>query len=79
MTTKECKSRDRRLVEKIRAVFQVNRMLGQYATAVHITIENASVVIRGELPSRDHKAQLVPAVRQAGVLNRVSDHVRIAS
>ena len=79
MTTQECNSRDRRLVDNIRSVMQVNPLLQQYATELQVSIENASVVLRGELPSPDLKAQLVPAVRQAGVLYRVTDCVRIAS
>ena len=79
MTTQECNSRDRRMVDKIRLVMQVNPLLQQYATALQVSIENASVVLRGELPSPDLKAQLVPAVRQAGVLYRVTDCVRIAT
>lgn len=79
MTTQECCSRDRRLVDNIRFVMQVNPLLQQYATTLQVSIENASVVLRGELPSPDLKAQLVPAVRQAGVLYRVTDCVRIAS
>ncbi len=79
MTTQECNSRDRRMVDKIRLVMQVNPLLQQYSTALQVSIENASVVLRGELPSPDLKAQLVPAVRQAGVLYRVTDCVRIAS
>ncbi len=79
MTTQECDSRDRRLVENIRFVFQANPRLHAYSAAVQVSIENASVVLRGELPRADLKELLVPAVRQAGVLYRVTDCVRIAS
>ena len=79
MTTKECNSRDRRMVQNIQSMFQVNRLLRQYAAALQVTIENSSIVVHGELPSSAHKAQLVPAIRQAGILYRVSDNVRIAA
>ena len=79
MTTQECNSRDRRMVDNIRFVFQVNPLLQQYATTLQVSIENSVVVLRGELPSPDLKEQLVPSVRQAGVLYRVTDCVRIAS
>ena len=79
MTTQECNSRDRRLVDNIRFVMQGNPLLQQHATALEVSIENASVVLRGELPSPELKAQLVSVVRQAGVLYRVADCVRIAS
>ncbi len=79
MTIQECDSRDRRMVDNIRFVFQCNPILHQYAAALQVSIENAAVVLRGELPRADLKDLLVPAVRQAGVLNRVSDFVRVAS
>jgi hypothetical protein len=50
-----------------------------HADSLQISIENSSVVLRGELPLAELKAFLVPAIRQAGVLNRVDDCVKIAS
>jgi hypothetical protein len=79
MTTQEIDSRDRRLVENIRFVLQVSPLLQAHADSLEISIENASVVLRGQLPRAELKAFLIPAVRQAGVLNRVDDYVRIAS
>ena len=78
MTTIESKKRDRRWINDIESVFRVNELLAQYTAALQITIENATIVLRGELPSLAHKTQLIPAIRQAGVLNRVSDRVRVA-
>jgi hypothetical protein len=78
MTTIESKKRDRRLIYTIESVSSVNELLAQYTAVLQITIENATIVLRGELPSSAHKNQLIPAIRQAGVLNRVSDHVRVA-
>lgn len=77
MTIEECVSRDQRLVENIRFVFQANPRLHNYAAALQVSIENASVVLRGELPRADLKDLLIPAIRQAGVLYRVTDCVRI--
>lgn len=79
MTTQESNSRDRRIVENIHSVIRVDPRLRQYATAVQISVENASVVLRGELPNSELKEQLIPLVRQAGVLYQITDQVRIAS
>lgn len=79
MTTQECTSRDLRMVDNIRAVILASPGLGHYAVALQVSIEDAAVVLRGELPRAELKDLLVSAVRQAGVLNRVSDFVRIAS
>ena len=75
MTTQECDSRDRRLVDNILFVLQGSPLLRDYATTLQVSIEDTSVVLRGELPREELKALLVPAVRQAGVLNRVTDCV----
>lgn len=79
MTTQECASRDQRQVDNILFVLQANPLLQQHATGLQVSIENASVVLRGELPSPEVKALLIPAIRQAGVLDHISDYVRIAS
>lgn len=77
MTTKECRSRDSRTVECIQSMFRVHRRLRQYASALQISIEDAALVLRGKLPSGDLKAELLPAIRQAGFLGRVCDCVEV--
>lgn len=79
MTTKECDSRDKRTIRNIESVLGVHDHLRQYATALQVTIENATIVLRGELPSGALKAELIPAVRQAGVLCQVCNCVRVAN
>ncbi|NND96490.1 MAG: hypothetical protein HKN47_04070 [Pirellulaceae bacterium] len=76
MMQKRC-SRDLRVIERIQTVLKVHEQLRQYATAVQVSIENTVIVLRGELPSRDLKQALVPAVRQAGVLGQVSNCVQV--
>jgi hypothetical protein len=78
MTTQECESRDKRMIEKIQSVLGVHNQLRQYAAALQVSIENATIVLRGELPSPSLKAELIPAVRQAGVLSQVCNCVRVA-
>ena len=79
MTIQECASRDRRQVDNILFVLQANPLLQQCAPDLQVSIENSTVVLRGEVPSPEVKAQLIPAIRQAGVLDQISDYVRVAS
>ncbi len=79
MTTQECDSRDRRIVEKIRTVLQANPKLGQHASLIEVSIEHSAIVVRGSLPSDAMKAELVPAIRSAGVLSQVNNYVVVAA
>ena len=79
MTAQECASRDRRQVDNIFFVLHANPLLQPYTPLLQVSIENASVVLRGELPDPALKAQLIPAIRQAGVLDQINDYVRIAT
>ncbi|MFK8112432.1 MAG: hypothetical protein AB8B91_09525 [Rubripirellula sp.] len=72
MTTKESTSREMLTIAKIESVLRVHEQLRQYATALQISIENAAIVLRGELPSLALRAELIPAVRRAGVLGQVN-------
>ncbi len=78
MTTQECSARDSRTIANIESVIRVHHQLRQYAAALQVTIENAVIVVRGELPSNQLKSRLIPAVRQAGVLARVEDFVEVS-
>ena len=75
MTTQECQSRDSRTIDCIESMFRVHLALCDYAAGLKVSIEDAAIVIRGKLPSTALKEQLIPAVRQAGVLGRVCDNV----
>lgn len=79
MTTKEHECQNNRVINNIQAIFNVHGQLRQYAAALQISIENATIVLRGEVPSVDVKAELVPAVRRAGVLSRVANCVNVAN
>ena len=79
MTLKECNSRDRRIVDSIQTMFRVNQALKNYVAELDVSIENATIVLRGELPNRALKAELIPAVRRAGVLSQVNNFVRVAA
>ena len=76
LTTQKPSQRDTRTIDRIQSILGVR--LGQSAAAVQVSIENTVIVLRGELPSSDLKRQLVPAIRQAGVLGQVSDLVHVS-
>ncbi len=75
MTTNESRSRDCRTIQCIQTMFCVHQQLRQYASAVQVSIEDAVLVLRGQLPSGELKQELIPAIRQAGFLGRVCDLV----
>ena len=75
MTTKERRSRDSRTIQCIQSIFRAHKRLCRYASSLQISLENAGVVLRGQLPSSDLKADLIPAIRQAGFLGRINDEV----
>lgn len=79
MTTQECESRDRRIVEKIRAVLRANPTLGQHASFIEVSIEQSAIVVRGNLPTDAMKEELIPVIRSAGVLCQVNNCVLVAS
>ena len=79
MTTKEHECQKSRMIGNIQAMFRVHEQLRQYAAAVQVSIEDATIVLRGEVPSVVLKAELVPAVRRAGVLSQVSNLVQVAN
>ena len=79
MTKQEHEFQNRRIINNIQAMFGVHEQLQQYAAALQVSIENATIVLRGEVPSVDLKAELVPAVRRAGVLSQVSNCVQVAN
>ena len=77
MTTQECNARDQRMIDNILAVLRVHEQLGRHANALHVAIDDGTIVLRGELPTPSLKSELIPAVRRAGVLGQVQDCVRV--
>ncbi|QDT10401.1 hypothetical protein K239x_23570 [Planctomycetes bacterium K23_9] len=71
--------RESRMVQRIRRMISVNDHLRSYASALQVTVENAAVVLRGHLPSEELKRQLLPTIRQAGVLARVNNCVQVSA
>ena len=79
MTKQEHECQNRRTINNTQAMFRVHEQLRQYAAALQVSIENATIVLRGEVPSVDLQAELVPAVRRAGVLSQVYNCVQVAN
>ncbi len=77
MTTQECDTRDKRTIENIESMLRVHKQLGEHADSLEVSIEDAAIVVRGELPSDRLKSELIPAVRQAGVLDKVCNCVQV--
>lgn len=79
MTTAENASRNERQLEKILTVVKADPVLQHHVPKVHVSIEDTSVALRGELPDDGAKNALLLAVRQAGVLDKICDYVRVSS
>ena len=77
MTTQEFVNRDQQGLHNIRSVVAVHHQLRLYAAELQFTVEQAAIVIRGELPTVELKDEVIPTVRRAGVLNRVQDCVLV--
>ena len=79
MTTQRYECRDQRLVKRIRSSLDRHKDLGPYAATLFVTIENAAIILRGHLPSDQLRSALEPTVRQAGVLDKINNEVRVVS
>jgi hypothetical protein len=79
MTAEECNRGEQQAIQNIRSVLSAHPRLCNYVSTLHVTIENVNIVLRGALPSRTLKAELIPAVRSAGVLRRVCVQVQVAT
>ena len=68
---------EERILEKIRSMFLVHEQFCDYATALQVSVENTAIILQGHLPNAALKQQLVPAIRRAGVLWRISNCVEV--
>ena len=69
--------RDTNLLQRIDAVLCAHHTLAPHRPAVRVSIEDARIVLRGNLPSAALKQELVPAIRLAGVLGQVCNCVEV--
>ena len=71
-------NRIERTLRQIRSMLKNHRRLGTYATRLQISIENATIILRGELPNDELRRELVPTIRSAGVLWQVQNQVDVS-
>lgn len=77
MSSHEHNARDSRTVRNIRKVLAAHASLCRHAWRLEVAIESVRVVLRGTLPSQALQAELIPAVRSAGVLRQIDNRVRV--
>ena len=65
------------LIERIRSIFMGDHQINHYAESLEVSVENTSIVLHGDLPTADLRQQLVPAIRQAGILWQVCNLVQV--
>ncbi|MFG0264921.1 MAG: hypothetical protein ACF8AM_07165 [Rhodopirellula sp. JB055] len=74
-TQSECQVQ--RTLQRIEGMFQEHESLGRYASQLKISVHESTILLDGTLPSAKLRQQLVPAIRQAGVLWRIDNHVAV--
>lgn len=79
MTNLEAEIRDQRTLEKIATIFGFHHRIRPYQGVLKIVIEDSRITILGELPDEKLIDELVPAIRQAGVLSQIDNRVRVAA
>ncbi|MEP1647887.1 MAG: hypothetical protein ABJK10_27225, partial [Rhodopirellula bahusiensis] len=50
---------------------------GSHAGGLEISVHESTIVLDGELPNAELRKQLVPLIRQAGVLWQVENNVAV--
>ena len=65
------------LIERIRSIFVGNQQINHFVEDIVVSVDKNSIVINGNLPSAELKQQLVPAIRQAGILWQVCNQVQV--
>ncbi len=68
---------EEQVIRRIDSVLSVHETLSHYSESMTVTVEGSRIVVRGCLPSVALKQAIVPAIRQAGVLEQVCNCVEI--
>ena len=76
--TVAAQTRARQTLTRINSMIRMHERLGEYATRLQVSVENAAIVLRGTLPSQELSRELLPTVRRAGVLWQVKNRVNVA-
>ncbi|MEZ6089971.1 MAG: BON domain-containing protein [Pirellulaceae bacterium] len=72
----EAQRKEQRIIRNVRTMLKVHHRLRNEASDVRVSIKDNVVILRGSVATWEVKRMLVPAIRQAGVLWSVSNHVR---
>jgi hypothetical protein len=76
-TTNAADSHAARMIRRIDTVLCAHHDLCNHRVDLKFSMEGSRIVVRGQLPSVALKQALVPAIRQAGVLDQVCNCVEI--
>ncbi|EMI55361.1 MULTISPECIES: hypothetical protein [Rhodopirellula] len=68
-----------RSLKRIQSMIRVHERLGAYATRLQVSVENTAIILRGTLPNQELRSELVPTIRQAGVLWQIKNRVDVAA
>ncbi len=64
-------------LERIQMMIQSDQRLKEYHDSLYISFEDGAIILRGQLPSDELRGELIPAIRRAGILNRVCNEVHV--
>ncbi|MEO9591405.1 hypothetical protein [Rhodopirellula bahusiensis] len=66
-----------RTLQRIESMLSEHEALGSHAGGLEISVHESTIVLDGELPNAELRKQLVPLIRQAGVLWQVENNVAV--
>ncbi|HBE63492.1 MAG TPA: hypothetical protein DDX19_12290 [Rhodopirellula baltica] len=66
-----------RMLQRIESVLLEHEALSPYASDVDVSVYESTIVLEGTLPTAELQQQLVPSIRQAGVLWRIKNNVAV--
>ncbi|MCR9207312.1 MAG: hypothetical protein NXI28_03715 [bacterium] len=64
-----------RTLQRIESVLAEHEALSPYASDVDVSVYESTIVLEGTLPTAELQKQLIPSIRQAGVLWRIKNNV----
>ncbi|WP_430453286.1 hypothetical protein [Rhodopirellula europaea] len=66
-----------RTLQRIESVLAEHEALSPYASDVDVSVYESTIVLEGTLPTAELQKQLIPSIRQAGVLWRIKNNVAV--
>ncbi|EMI28840.1 hypothetical protein [Rhodopirellula europaea] len=65
------------VLQRIESVLAEHEALSPYASDVDVSVYESTIVLEGTLPTAELQKQLIPSIRQAGVLWRIKNNVAV--